>query len=164
MGIGATGVVDAITAGIDSHKEALLSWEERGVKDMVPEKQDAGGRKRSATSPVDMLSKRDYKKRLSEEPEDLAVCKEEELLAVSTLRQGGVAGGDNAASTNTDVSNEVQGGSSASGEIQEAMCEVKGRVGNTSGQCGSSSAGVTLTSEQIKEAKDLMHKLLQYFS
>jgi len=179
VGMGATGVVDAITAGIDSHKEALLSWEESGeVRDKSPSKQDPGRRKRSATSPVDMLGKRDCRKRLSKEPEDLAssgTCREERLPAESRLPtqvHGGVAGGDFEASTRTDISGEVHGGKktgtlgcSTSSGSQEATCEMEGHTSSTSSLSSSStSAGVTLTGDQTKEARDLMHKLLQYFS
>lgn len=178
---GDAGVVTAIDAGVGSFRNTVVNWSCKDNRTV------GGGRKRTATDPVDMrnLSKnkriesrkkrsamnpRDYgntRGRRQQGSRDLALFEEEGLRSGgggSCVKSEGDVGGDRLTSEGsaggTNAKSE-DGGGGGGGESCEGVAG--GSVGSADGERGAG-VGVTLTAKDVEDAKELVQKLMGYFS
>lgn len=164
---GDSQVVAAIAAGIGSHRAAVVSWEQtEGLREG-----GGGGRKRGAASPVDSSS-REHKKRLAGDggrsletaAEGQHVDDTRTECQPDIVRGKLVVRGSISEDTGPELSSSCEGGSDGN------QSNNRGTTGSQEPSCtdGSEACSVpgpiTLTTQQIQEAKDLMHKLMRYFS
>lgn len=182
---GAGQVVEAITAGIGSHRAAVVGWEQTEGGRSV----EGGGRKRSATSPPDS-SNRERRKRLAGDGGGKALKSTGEGQDGDVIRtelQVGskdscevvrskviVRSSDSEDTPKKELSSDSEeggngnksiGGDFAGDKVQEASCSTGDRSHTSCAATNSNeSEPITLTGKQIQEAKDLMQKLMGYFS
>ncbi len=178
---GASELVDVISAGISSHRALLANWEQTaGIKKVDDtQKNGNGGRKRSSTSPLDMRIKKDRSINISGSIQPIAGGRE--VL-------DGHSGSTGRSSTRSSL---LQGTVRQLSEVDDGQCRRKVTVSAGDSErtellmVGDASSGdkdrtddqedllqeshrdtpskVTLTVEQVQEAKDLIHKLMGFF-